>query len=124
MKAHSSALASHSQALTGYVQRMQALLRELVRDLELTKEGAARRALRRKIWLWIARVFRALSMILSAGGAIVAFVYPLGLLETSAIAGASMFSGAVAKLCELAHESKWSSVSMWSKTHHLSHGRI
>ena len=105
LKANSAALAAHSQSLSAHVQRMQALLRQLVSDLESTKEGATRRALRCKIWLWIARVFRALSMLLSAGGAVLALVYPVGFLETTAIAGASMFSGAVARLCELARES-------------------
>lgn len=85
---------------------MQERLRQLVRDIEKTKELADRRALRRKIWGWVSKAFKALAALLSAGGAVFAFFYPVGLLESTAIAGASMFSGAVAHLCQIVQDSE------------------
>ena len=71
-----------------------------------TKESADKRALKRKIWKWLSRVFKVLAALLSAGGAIFGLFYPIGLLESAAIAGASMLSGAAAKLCEIVQDSK------------------
>lgn len=102
----STRLLSHSKALAACVKKMQERLRQLVRDIEKTKELADRRALRRKIWGWVSKAFKALAALLSAGGAVFAFFYPVGLLESAAIAGASMFSGAVAHLCQIVQDSE------------------
>lgn len=85
---------------------MQERLRTLVRDIEKTKESADKRALKRKIWKWLSRAFKVISGLLSAGGAIFALLHPIGLLESAVIAGASMLSGAAAKLCEIVQDSK------------------
>lgn len=94
------------------MKKLQERLRDLVRDIEMTKKSADRRALKRKIWGWLSRAFKALSAVLSAGGAVFALLYPLGLLESAAITGASMLSGAAARLCDITHDSKLSLQSL------------
>ncbi|KAL5526604.1 hypothetical protein ACEPAF_8328 [Sanghuangporus sanghuang] len=96
-----TAISAHSRALSSYVKQIQERLRMLVKDIEKTKESADKRALKRKIWRWLARVFQALSALISAGGAMFALFHPIGLLESITIGGASMLSGAAARLCEL-----------------------
>ncbi|EJD06697.1 uncharacterized protein FOMMEDRAFT_25908 [Fomitiporia mediterranea MF3/22] len=81
-------ITAHSRALSRYVRQLQDRLRQLVRDIEKTKESADKRALKRKIWKWVSVAFKALSVLLSAG----------------AIAGASMLSGAAARLCDLVQD--------------------
>ncbi|KAH8116158.1 hypothetical protein DFH11DRAFT_1506860 [Phellopilus nigrolimitatus] len=83
-----SSISAQSRSLSSHVQKIQQHLRGLVKDIEKTKEKADKRALRRKIWGWLSRAFKALSFLLSA----------------AAIAGASMLSGAAAKLCEVAQD--------------------
>ncbi|KAI5118599.1 hypothetical protein M0805_004174 [Coniferiporia weirii] len=100
----SADISAHSDSLGRHVKRMQEMLRDLVKDIEKTKEKADKRALRRKIWGWLSKAFKALAALLSAGGAIFALLHPLGLLETTVIAGASMLSGAVARLCDIAQD--------------------
>lgn len=102
----SSAIALHSASLISQVKQIQERLRNLVSDIEKTKEQARKRALRRRIWSWLVKTFRAISFLISAGGAIFALFHPLGLLDTAAITVASMLSGAVAKLCENTQKSK------------------
>lgn len=107
-----SAIAFHSALLISQVKQIQERLRNLVSDIEKTKEQARKRALRRRIWSWLVKTFRAISFLISAGGAIFALFHPLGLLDTAAITVASMLSGAVAKLCENTQKSKMVPLSM------------
>lgn len=109
--AFASNISAYSRALADHVKKIQERLRDLVRDIEMTKKSADRRALKRKIWGWLSKAFKALSAVLSAGGAIFALLYPLGLLESATIAGASMLSGAAARLCDITHDSKLSTTS-------------
>jgi hypothetical protein len=106
LASYTSSLAFHSTLLTTHVSHLQSHLRTLTSTLELTSRSASRRALLRKIWLWLSRVFKALSVLLGTGGAIVALVYPVGFLESTAVAGVGMVSGAVARLCEVMQESE------------------
>ena len=99
-------IAAHSSTLTTRVKNVQERLRNLVSDIEKTKDQARRRALRRRIWGWLVKTFRAISLLISAGGAIFALFNPLGLLDTAAITVASMLSGAIAKLCEITQKSE------------------
>ena len=104
-------ISAHSRALSGYVKTMQERLRAPVRDIEKTQESADKRALKRKIWKWIARVFKALATLISAGGAIFALIHPVGLVESVAIGAASMLTGAIARLCTLVQDSKYLQVA-------------
>ncbi|KLO10044.1 hypothetical protein SCHPADRAFT_536759 [Schizopora paradoxa] len=103
----SASVKAHSTYLTEHVRKIQDCLRELVHGIEKTKEKAASKAMRRKIWHWFVRIFRALSLLISAGGTIFNLVYPVGLVGSISFAAASTLAAAVAKLCEMV-ENKFS----------------
>jgi len=97
----SSSVKAHSIILSERVRKVQDCLSALVHDIEKTKERAASKALRRKIWHWFVRIFRALSVLISAGGTIFTLVNPVGFIGSLSIAAASTLAAAVAKLCEV-----------------------
>lgn len=103
----SSSVKAHSIILSERVRKVQDCLSALVHDIEKTKERAASKALRRKIWHWFVRIFRALSVLISAGGTIFTLVNPVGFIGSLSIAAASTLAAAVAKLCEVVEKSEF-----------------
>ena len=61
---------------------------------------AAKKALRCKIWSYVAKVFKILSVILAAGSHALLFLHPLGPLQSTALMGASTLYDAVSQLIQ------------------------
>lgn len=99
-------LQSNSAALTNTIRKMQERLRQLVSDLEEIKKLAAKKALRYKVWGYVAKAFGFLSKILAVGGPALAFLHPLGPLQSAVLIGASKLFGELSKLAQSLKDSE------------------
>lgn len=102
----SAHLHSNSAALTNTIRKLQDKLRQLVSDLEETMKVAAKKALRCKIWGYVATAFKILSVILAAGSHAFMFLHPLGPLQSAALMGASTLFDAVSQLFQSMKDSE------------------
>lgn len=98
-------------ALTNTRKEMQDELRQLVSDLEATERLAAKKALCRKTWGYVVKVFELLSIDLKATTHASSFLHPLGPLQSAALIGVSVLFDATSKLFQSTKDGEYPSYS-------------
>lgn len=95
-----SQIATQSSCLQIHVNEMQSNVFDLADLLSKTKEDANKHTLRRRIWGWLVKIFKAISATLQLGGIVAPLVHPAAVVAVPVIHGVSKLATYIANACK------------------------